>query len=207
MTRGKYIVIEGADGTGKSTQADLLVEHLNSIGIKAITTQEPGGVPTAERLRSIIKDGTLERDPWSNVMLFTTSRRISWLQTIKPSLDDGVWVVASRNYISTIAYQGYGEGLDIQKILDFTRQNVNDQYMNPDHLVILTLGDEATRKTRISERKAEHVLDTFEAKPDTFQGAMQQGYLTFAHEHAIPTVNANQPIDAVQQDIRTLLDI
>lgn len=205
--RGKYIVIEGADGTGKSTQVDLLVHYLNEKGIKAITTQEPGGVPTAERLRSIIKDGTLARDPWSNVMLFTTSRRISWLQTIEPTLAEGTWVVASRNYISTIAYQGYGEGLDVQRIVDFTRENVGEDYMNPDQVIILTLSDESARKTRIDGRENEHELDTFEAKPDDFQAAMQAGYVAFAHEHGITTVDAERSIDQIQQELRSLVVI
>ena len=74
-TPGKYIIIEGADGTGKSTQAERLVAYLNSQGIKTVLTQEPGGVPIAEELRTIIKNGTLERDSWTNVMLFTTARR------------------------------------------------------------------------------------------------------------------------------------
>lgn len=201
MTRGKYIVIEGADGTGKSTQVELLYQHLLSQGIKAIITQEPGGVAVAEKLRDIIKDGTLERDPWTNVMLLTTSRRTSWFQSIKPALAKGAWVIASRSYISTIAYQGYGEGIDVQKITDFTRDNVEPAYLSPDHLIILTLGDERTRKSRIGQRTSKHTLDNFESKTDNFQTAMQRGYVTYAEQHAIDPIDANQPIKVVAEQI------
>lgn len=205
-TPGKYIIIEGADGTGKSTQAELLVAFLNSHGIKAVLTQEPGGVPIAEELRTIIKNGTLERDPWTNVMLFTTSRRTSWLQSIKPALEAGTWVVASRNYLSTIAYQGYGEGVDIEKIIDFTRDNVDEGYLNPDKIVILTLGNESTRRARLGERSAhDQHHDTFESMPDDFQTRMQSGYENYAVKHNLDTVNASQNIESIAQDIQKIV--
>ena len=206
-TDGKYIIIEGADGTGKSTQAELLVQYLNSRGIKTVLTQEPGGVPIAEELRIIIKNGTLERDPWTNVMLFTTSRRTSWLQSIQPHLQRGTWVVASRSYLSTVAYQGYGEGVDIQKIIDYTSENVGLGYMNPDKVVILTLGDELARKSRLGDRSAhDQKHDTFESMPDDFQNKMQQGYEDYAAIHKLDVVNASQPIESVQRDIQSIIE-
>lgn len=208
LARGKYIVIEGADGTGKSTQAQLLVDYLNSKGIKAVMTQEPGGVPIGEELRTIIKNGTLERDPWTNVMLFTASRRASWLQYIEPHLSDGTWVIASRSYISTIAYQGYGEGMNTGKIIDFTKDNVDERYLTPDKVVILTLGNEDTRKSRLGIRSAhDQHHDTFESMPDDFQTKMQDGYEKFAHEHILDLLDATKSIDDIQQEIRAILHV
>jgi dTMP kinase len=203
---GKYIIIEGADGTGKSTQAELLVQFLNSRNIKAVLTQEPGGVPIAEELRTIIKNGTLARDPWTNVMLFTTSRRTSWLQSIQPHIKQGTWVVASRSYLSTVAYQGYGEGVDIQKIIDFTTENVGTGYMSPDKVIILTLGDESTRKSRLGGRSAhDQKHDTFESMPDDFQTKMQKGYEDYAAIHDLDVINASQPIEAVQDEVQSII--
>ena len=205
-TPGKYIIIEGADGTGKSTQAERLVAYLNSQGIKTVLTQEPGGVPIAEELRTIIKNGTLERDSWTNVMLFTTARRTSWLQSIKPALDAGTWVVASRNYLSTIAYQGYGEGVDIQKIVDFTRDNVDEGYLNPDKIIVLTLSDETARRARLGERSAhDQHHDTFESMPDDFQARMQHGYEDYATKHGLDVVNASQDISSIADDINKII--
>lgn len=207
MPRGKYIVIEGADGTGKSTQVELLQKYLEQQKIESIITQEPGGSPVSEELRDIIKNGLLERDPWTNVMLFTTSRRASWFQSIKPALEAGTWVIASRSYVSTIAYQGYGEGIDIQKITDYTRDNIENEYLNPDHLIILTLGDEQHRKSRIGERTSKYALDTFESKGRGFQELMQSGYVNYAKEHGLKTVDASRTIEEVQNNIRQLLAI
>jgi len=203
--RGKYIVIEGADGTGKSTQLELLEKYLTSQGHVVLVVQEPGGDPLSDKLRDIIKDGSLARDPWTNVMLFTAARRTAWLQSIQPALNAGTWVIAARNYVSTVAYQGYGEGVAIDKILDYTGQNVDEAYLTPDKIFILTLDDEDARDSRISQRPAEHALDTFESKPQDFQHAMQQGYAQFARERGIKTINANQSIDDIQQQIRSQL--
>jgi len=207
MTLGKYIVIEGADGTGKSTQLELLEKYLVELGHEVLVIQEPGGDPLSDKLRDIIKDGSLPRDPWTNVILFTASRRAAWLQSIKPALEAGKWVVAARNYISTIAYQGYGEGVDVQKIIDYTRDNVDAAYLSPDQIFILTLDSETARDSRIGERPPEYDLDTFESKPEDFQQAMQAGYLKFATEQGLTKVNANQSIDDVQKEIRSVLNI
>jgi len=206
MTLGKYIVIEGADGTGKSTQLELLEKYLIELGHEVLVIQEPGGDPLSDKLRDIIKDGSLPRDPWTNVILFTASRRAAWLQSIKPALEAGKWVVAARNYISTIAYQGYGEGVDVQKIIDYTRDNVDEAYMSADQVIILTLEDEKARDSRIVDRLPERDLDTFESKPEAFQQAMQEGYVKFAAQQGITTINANQPIETIQQEIRNLLN-
>ncbi len=205
MSAGKYIVIEGADGTGKSTQLELLKQYVTEQGHNVLVIQEPGGDPLSDKLRDIIKDGSLARDPWTNVMLFTAARRTAWLQSIKPALDAGTWVIAARNYISTVAYQGYGEGIDVQKILDYTKDNVDADYLSPDHIFILTIEDETARDSRIGQRPAEHDLDTFESKPEDFQQAMQSGYIQFAAERDIMTINAHQSVDAIQQEIRSHL--
>ena len=176
-------------------------------GHDVLVIQEPGGDPLSDKLRDIIKDGSLQRDPWTNVMLFTAARRSAWLQSIKPALDAGTWVIAARNYISTITYQGYGEGVNIQKILDYTRDNVDAEYLSPDHIFILTIKDETARDSRIGQRPAEYDLDTFESKPEDFQQAMQNGYVQFATEQNIITVDARQSIDAIQQEIRSTLKI
>lgn len=201
MAAGKYIVIEGADGTGKSTQLELLEQYLKEKGHKVLVIQEPGGDPLSDKLRDIIKDGSIKRDAWTNVMLFTAGRRSVWLQSIKPALEAGVWVIAARNYISTVAYQGYGEGVEIQKILDYTRDNVDEAYLSPDYQFILTLDDQAARDSRVSQRPAEYALDTFESKSEDFQRAMQEGYLQFAAEQNIKTIDAHRSIEEIQQEI------
>jgi len=209
--RGKYIVIEGSDGTGKSEQAKRITNRLSKQGIKCLEPpiEEPDGVPTAAELRKIIKNGHLERDPWTNVILFTAARRLNWLQAMKPALDRGEWVVASRSWISTVTYQGYGEGIAIEKIKSFTREQVSPEYMNPDLAIILTLEDETIRNSRISQRGELEHPDTFESKSSDFQTSMQMGYMRIAQDNNIKTIDASFSLDEVEtaiwNEVKTLL--
>lgn len=198
--RGKYIVIEGSDGTGKSEQVKRLIQQLRKQGIVCLDPpiEEPGGVPTAIELRKIIKNGTLERDGWSNVLLFTIARRLNWLQAMEPALERGEWVVAARSWLSTVAYQGYGEGIEIEKIKQFTRDNVGEEYMNPDLALILALEDEGIRNSRIGQRGDLEHLDTFESRPEKFQKDLQNGYVRFAEENGIQIIDASPSLDEVE---------
>lgn len=207
MARGKYIVIEGADGTGKTTQASLLQQHLENEGIKVIHIREPGGSPVAEAIRSVILDGTLPRTPMTNILLFTANRHELWHAKIQPALDQGTWVICTRNYWSTLVYQGYGEGADIPIIQAITATFTDNQYMNPDIGIILALNDIATSQKRVQERGATKNPDTFESKDDAFQHRIQEGYLEIAQRYNIPVILANRPIDDVQQEIRSIIEL
>lgn len=199
--RGKYIVIEGNDGTGKSTQVERLEKRLIGLGLECSQIHEPDGVPTAARLREIIKDGRLERDAWTNVLLFTAARRLNWLQQIQPSLEDGKYVVAARNWYSTVIYQGYGQGESIQRIEEFTRDNIAEEYLKPDLTIILSLGDKATRASRIAGRGVLEHPDTFESMPEDFQERLDFGYMDFAAKQGIDVIDASGSLDQVEAEI------
>ncbi len=188
--RGKYIVIEGGDGTGKTTQARRIDQGLRAAGFDTLHVinpdtgefepiQEPGGTPEADILRRKIKDASIPRTPWQNVEWFTDSRVLSYNQAIEPALESGLWVVCARNWLSTIAYQGYGEGISLDAIEEYTRTHVGEAYMTPDLLVILTLRSEAKRRQRMGSRDDRSKLDTFESKDDNFQSNMQDGYTRY----------------------------
>ena len=114
ITRGRYIVIEGNDGTGKSTQVRFLQTYFHKQGHSVVTVEEPGGgsvftTPVARYLRTIIKNGRLQRDPEINLALFSAVRRELWQHSIAPALEQDAVVLAARNYLSTLAYQGYSQ--------------------------------------------------------------------------------------------------
>jgi len=201
MTVGKYIVIEGHDGTGKSTQVEIARRKLLICGMDSIEFHEPAGSPMADAIRTVLKNGELERDPVTNLLLFTAARRELWTSRAIPALKMGMWVVASRNYFSSIAYQGYGEGLDIDLISKTTREFTDDKYMNPDVALILNLDDRRERDRRIGDRGELATPDNFESKDDTYQQNVQDGYLKIAKELNIPVVSANQTIDDMAKDI------
>ncbi len=143
MKKGKYIVIEGNDGTGKTTQVELLAEHFRKNGQAVQIVEEPGSdnptnsTPVANELRKAIKNGSLERSPEINVLLFSAARRELWQKKIAPALNKGKIVLSARNYFSTLAYQGQGEGIDSAEILRLTKLFTHERYMNPDILIVL----------------------------------------------------------------------
>lgn len=212
--RGRYIVIEGSDGTGKSTQAMRLSQHLIELGHQVLLTpnaesgqlepiQEPGGTPEADKIRIWLKDKSIERTPWQDVEKFTEARRLVWNERILPALESGMHVITARSWISTVAYQGYGDGISIDRIRDYTRQQVGDAYMSPDLVCILAITNEQVRKQRIMQRGDESYQDTYESKPEAFQYNMQDGYVRYAKENGILLIDAGQTKDAVFQAIWT----
>lgn len=198
---GKYVVIEGHDGTGKSTQVGLIRQKLLECNIDSVEFHEPAGTPTADAIRTIIKNGSLERNPMTNLLLFSASRHELWNKLAIPALKMGKWVVASRNYYSSLAYQGYGEGLDLDLIETITRQSTDDRYMNPDIAVVLDLDNEEERLRRIGERDELENPDTFESKDDLFQEIVRKAYIKIAKSKKIPLISAARQPDLITKDI------
>ena len=208
--RGEYIITEGTDATGKSTVADLLAIKARQSGHEVIRVDEPDSafnetgdvlVPIASELRKIIKNGDLGRTAMTNVLLFTASRLENWEQAIKPALQRGAWVIGAHNWLSTLVYQGYGEGFDLDIIKDLTKSTMGDEYLSPDHMFILDLEDEKERSRRLSERGPLEVPDTFESRGDDFQLRLRKGYRTIAKENGIQIVSAIPPKDTVADTI------
>lgn len=197
---GKYIVIEGNDGTGKSTQVGIVREQLKQRGIDSIEFHEPEGTPIAGAIRTVIKNGELERDGTTNLLLFSAARHDIWFNYALPAMQEGKWIVASRNYYSTIAYQGYGEGLDPEIISATTRIATDDQYLRPDVAIILSLEDEERQK-RIGQRGELATPDTFESKGGDFQQKVNQGYLAIAKTHSLPVIPASGSVEDVSERI------
>ena len=212
MELGKYIVIEGSDGTGKSTQAIEITRRLAELGLDPLLVyndetdrmepvQEPGGTPKANEIRKKIKNKTIPRTPWDNVVWFTDARVPIWNEAIFPALKAGRPVVTARSWISTVAYQGYGEGIPITTIEAYTKHRVGEQYMNPDLLVILALQSERARRERMQTRDTRHETDTFESMSEEFQTGMQNGYVTYAAANNVSILDASQTKDVIQEQL------
>ena len=201
MLTGKYIVIEGHDGTGKSTQVGLIRDKLLQCNIKSIEFHEPAGSPMADAIRNVIKNGSLDRGSMTNLLLFSAARHEIWQKLAVNELNKGKWVVASRNYYSTLAYQGYGEGLDLKIIESVTLQSTDSRYINPDIAIILDIDNEKERVKRISTRGKLENPDTFESRDNDFQTKVRNAYLKIAKSRNIPIVSASQSIEKMTDEI------
>ena len=131
QARGKYIQIEGMDGSGKSTVIAALSEYLAGIGVEHIVVQEPGSTPLGAHLRNIVKDADYPIDDVAEAMLFAAARRQVWVNTVLPALERGVTVLTDRGLLSSYAYQGGGRGcyeqvLDLASITFGGREEIYD---------------------------------------------------------------------------------
>ena len=160
----------------------------------------------ANELRKAIKNGSLERSPEIDVLLFSAARRELWQKKIAPALNKGKIVLSARNYFSTLAYQGQGEGIDSAEILRLTKLFTHERYMNPDVLIVLVANHD-TRKKRIAKRGALLNPDTFESRGETFQDTVNDAYIKLAKEYNLSTIDAGQDIDSIQEQLRIIVAV
>ena len=180
---GSFIVLEGGDGTGKSTQAASLSERLLRAGHSIILLREPGGTPVGDQIRRILKG---ERgpglSPMAELLLFSAARTELVAHALKPALGSGHTVICDRYTPSTIAYQGYGRGLPLDVIRKVN--HLATQGQEPDLVVLLDM-EPAEALRRVAEgsepdRIGEEDLRRFEEEPLEFHQRVRQGYLELA---------------------------
>ena len=153
MTAGKFIVFEGGEGTGKSTQASMLAKALRKRGLEVVTTREPGGTPGAERIRELLLDPLKGGwNPRAEALLFAAARSDHVEKQILPAIEQGKWVVCDRYLDSSRAYQGGGSGLDDNDIMALHR--IGSGRLLPD-LTILIEVDPKNTASRLAARDAE----------------------------------------------------
>ncbi len=167
-----FIVFEGGDGSGKSTQARSLLRRLRRRGVKVLRTHEPGGTPLGQSLRRLLKSGD-PMTPMSELLLFEAARAQLVWQVIKPHLEEGGVVIADRFTSSTMAYQGYGRGLDRELIERLNREATGG--LEPDLTVLLDLPVETALA-----RKGGGNVDTFDDAPVDFHRKIRRGYSALA---------------------------
>ena len=169
-----FIVFEGGDGSGKSTQARNLSQRLRRRSIPVLLTREPGGTPSGESIRRLLK-GQRSFRPMSELLLFEAARAQLVESVIRPGLDGGTTVICDRYTASTVAYQGHGRGLDLALI-----QQLNEMATGglvPDLTVLLDLSPLVGLS-----RRGTAGSDPFESAPQEFQSKVREGYLAQAAE-------------------------
>ena len=190
-----YIVIEGQDGTGKSTQARLLEDYFKKQGKEVVIMDEPDGdLPQAHDLHDMILTRGYNLEPITNVLLFTAARVELWKKIAEPILKRSGVVISARNYWSTLAYQGYGEGVSRSKIIRLTKNILPEKYFKPDFGFILVVSDEVRLERQKGRGKAK---ETFEAKPNEFQQKVNSAYPKIAKEFNLELIDASGTIEEV----------
>ena len=205
VRRGAFITVDGPDGGGKTTQAERLATHLRDLGMAVHLTREPGGTWLGERIRELLLErtgSTAQTDPLADALLFDAARRQLVQEVIRPRLDDGATVICARFTDSTLAYQGYGAGIEIDVL-----RRLNDlatDGLRPDLTIILDVPVEAGLA-----RKAPGDVTRFEAEFDLdFHRRVREGFLALAsaEPERIAVVDATGDIDPVGAAIATLVD-
>jgi len=197
-----FITLEGPEGSGKSSQIPALAQYLEAQGYRVLCTREPGGTSIGDQIRAVLTSmDNPELLPRTEILLFLAARAQLVAQVIRPALREGKIVLCDRYGDSTLAYQGYGHGLDLKSLramLDFATEG-----LKPDLTLLLDLDI----KTGLARKKSIDEWNRLDAYEVSFHERVRAGYLQLAEEE--PTrwqrVDASMPKDEVQSLLRKIV--
>jgi dTMP kinase len=203
IPKGSFITFEGIDGSGKSTQARKLAEHLQAQGRDVILTREPGGSEGAEEIRALVLQG--EPDRWSaetEILLFTAARRDHLERTILPAIEAGKVVICDRFADSTRMYQGLSRG-DLRGTVDQLHKLMIGR--EPDMTILIDMDSDTGLLRALSRQGVEERFETFGAD---LQAQMRAGFLSLAEEfkERFVVINGARSIGEVSVDVCQTVD-
>jgi dTMP kinase len=187
---GRLITLEGGEGAGKSTQARMLADALCDLGLPVLRTREPGGAPGAEFLRDVLLSGRIDWSSAAETMLHVAARMEHVARTIRPAIEAETWVVCDRFHDSTMAYQGYGQGVDRGMIAALGAM----VGIVPDLTIVLDV-PRAIALQRLRDRGAAD--DRYERLNEAFHQRVTEGFRVIATEPRCVLVDAAQNAAAV----------
>ena len=200
MKKGLFIVLEGPDRSGKSTQAALLKTWLEGFGREVLVTREPGGTRLSEQIREILPDPKSVIEPMTELFLYETSRIKHTLEKIIPALKAGKVIISDRYTLSTTAYQGYGRGLDLKTVE--TLNHIATMNLKPDITIVFDIPDKAfSQRERLTQGR-----DRIESEPDQFRKRVNRAYKLLARKPGVTRVDGGRPVEAIQKDIRARVE-
>ena len=196
--RGLLITVEGVEGSGKTTQCRLLAGWLRKLGHRVRETSEPDGSPIGQAIRGLFEQDRVRLTPLTEAFLFMAARQLHVAEVIRPALEAGDLVLSDRYADATLAYQGYGRGLDLQTIRELNALATGG--VLPDLTLLLDL-DPTVGLGRLGARR----LDVFEKMDLAFHRRVRQGYLEIAREEKrrMVVLDAAQPAERVHQELKT----
>ena len=193
--KGKFIVLDGPDGCGKSTQAGLLVDWLNDKGLTTGRFRDPGDTAIGEKIRDILLNPEhLAMNTRTELLLYMAARAQLWSEKIAPAIKEGKCVVLDRWLSSTCAYQGYAGGFGIDKVIGIAEDCLERVW--PDLTIILDV-DLETAATRLDRQ-----LDRMEAKGDGYHKKVREGFLQLSQDRKdFVVVDASPNIETVHRNV------
>lgn len=194
--RGVFVVLEGGDGSGKSTQTALLVARLREAGREVVATREPGATEAGAAIRSVVLGGG-DLDPRAEALLIAADRAEHVAEVIRPALERGATVVSDRYIPSSLAYQGVARGLgvdDIARLSDWATGG-----LQPDVVVLLDVPPD------VATRRREGPEDRMEREPAEFRAMVNKAYRDLADQFGWAVVDGTAPVEEVAESIWRLV--
>lgn len=205
MTRGRFIAFEGGEGAGKSTQARQLAQALQMRGIETVLTREPGGTPGAEAIRALLLGRELEGwKPRAEALLFAAARSDHVERLIRPSLEEGVWVVCDRYLDSSRAYQGGGGGLEDRDLR--TLHAIGSGGLLPDLTLLVTVSpSEAEARLAARDRGTS---DAIGSRPQSYHTRVNDAFFRFAREEPdrFAVIDGDQVAESVHAQVMRAIE-
>jgi dTMP kinase len=197
---GKFIVIDGPDGCGKTTQTKLLVDWLQKQGVAVETFREPGGTAIGEKIRQILLNPEhIAMGTETEVMLYMAARVQLWQEKIKPALKQNKCVVIDRWLSSTCAYQGYAGGFGIDKVINIAQDCIEKVW--PDLTIILDID------LKTASQRLKRDLDRMERKGDGYHKKVREGFLTLARQQKnFAIIDGTGDIETIHKQIIDLVE-
>ena len=203
---GRFITFEGGEGVGKSTQVKILADTLTAAGNDVILTREPGGSLGAEEIRDLLVKGSTDKfSPMTEALLHNAARAEHLTKTVKPAINAGKWVLSDRYADSTIAYQGYGQGVDIKTLLNIHSFATGNFW--PDLTIILD-GNELERAAAREDEKFDKE-DRYERMGKSFHDKLRESFLKIANNNPerCKVVSAAGTVEDVAKRIWKIVDV
>lgn len=203
MAEPRFIVLEGVEGSGKSTQIRLLDAWLDSLGVQHVRAREPGGTHVGEAIRNVLLHGGEEEMPAETELLLMLAARAAFVrEVVRPALEGGSIVLADRFDFSTFAYQGHGRGLPLDRVRELNRFATGG--LTPDLVVVLDLPPGVGRERQARDGKT---LDRIERAGPDFMERVREGYRALAvSEGNARMIDGRGTPEEVHARLRALLE-
>lgn len=200
--KGKFIVLDGCDFAGKTTQIKKISEYLSGKNIKHIITREPGGTEIGENIRHLVLHNTSKLTPNAELLIFTALRSQHIQTKIKPLIEDGVFIICDRFLASTFVYQGILRGIE-KDIISYTHSTFVEN-IQPDATFILDVDPNISfNRMKLTCKTQHNIYDSTDVEEIE---KIRNGFLEFTKLYPCHIINANQDSDTVFYDIKNIIE-